>query len=445
MAKIAIIGSGPCGLSMMMAFHHAELQGQKIPEIVCFEKQSDWGGLWNYSWRTGSDQYGDPVPNSMYRYLWSNGPKECLEFADYSFDEHFNQPIPSFPPREVLYDYILGRAKKANVKKYIRFNTSVTNVIYNGSAFEINSINKKDNNISKENFDYLVVATGHFSVPYIPEYEGMKYFPGRILHSHDFRDAEEFRGKNLIVLGSSYSAEDIALQCYKYGAKSVTIGYRHNPMGFKWPTGMKEVHYLDKLEGKKATFKDGYTQDVDAIILCTGYLHYFPFLEESLTLKTYNRLYPPTLYKGIVCQDNHKLMYLGMQDQFHTFNMFDCQAWYARDIIMGKIQIPNDSEVEKNINEWVGKEEKLENPIQMIDFQTEYTKDLYAASDYPKIDFELIRAHFKEWEHHKEEDIMTYRNRSFSSPVTGTVAPIHHTSWAEAMDDSMEAFLGIKS
>ena len=41
----------------------------------------------------------------------------------------------------------------------------------------------------------LVVASGHFSVPYIPEYEGMKSFPGRILHSHDFRDAEEFRGK----------------------------------------------------------------------------------------------------------------------------------------------------------------------------------------------------------------------------------------------------------
>ena len=38
----------------------------------------------------------------------------------------------------------------------------------------------------------------------------MNIFPGRILHSHDFRDAEEFRNKNVIVLGSSYSAEDIA-------------------------------------------------------------------------------------------------------------------------------------------------------------------------------------------------------------------------------------------
>ena len=112
---------------------------------------------------------------------------------------------------------------------------------------------------------------------------------------------------------------------------------------------------------------------------------------------------------------------------------------------MGKIQIPNVSEVEKDINDWIAKEEKLEDPIQMIDFQTEYTKDLHTASDYPNIDFELIRENFKKWEHHKEEDIMTYRNRSFSSPVTGTKAPIHHTSLAEAIDDSMEAFLGTKS
>ena len=444
MTKVAIIGSGPCGLSMLRAFQQAEAKGQKIPEIVCYEKQEDWGGLWNYSWRTGSDQYGDPVPNSMYRYLWSNGPKECLEFADYSFDEHFKQPIPSFPPREVLYNYILGRAKNGNLKKYIKFSTTVSNVNFNGSQFELTSINKKENKVAKEIFDYVVVSTGHFSVPYIPEYEGMKSFPGRILHGHDFRDAEEFRNKDVIVLGSSYSAEDIALQCYKYGAKSVTIGYRNNPMGFKWPKGMKEVHYLDRLEGSKAIFKDGHEQNADALILCSGYLHHFPFLDDSLKLKTANRLYPPKLFKGVVWQDNHQLMYLGMQDQFHTFNMFDCQAWYARDVIMGKIKLPSDAEIEADIKKWVAEEESLEDPIQMIDFQTEYTKELHAASDYPAIDFELMRKHFKEWEHHKEEDILTYRNKSFSSPVTGTVAPIHHTPWAEAMDDSMDTFMKSK-
>ena len=74
MNKIAIVGAGPCGLSMLRAFEQAEQKGEKVPEIVCFEKQDDWGGLWNYSWRTGSDQYGDPVPNSMYSCLLYTSP-----------------------------------------------------------------------------------------------------------------------------------------------------------------------------------------------------------------------------------------------------------------------------------------------------------------------------------------------------------------------------------
>ena len=159
MTKVAIIGSGPCGLSILRAFEHEENKGSKIPEIVCFDKQEDWGGLWNYSWRTGSDQYGDPVPNSMYRYLWSNGPKECLEFADYSFDEHFGKPIPSFPPREVLYNYIIGRVSKGNLKSKIKFNTRVTSVNYVGDKFEVNYQDKANNKMLNDKFDYVVAVS----------------------------------------------------------------------------------------------------------------------------------------------------------------------------------------------------------------------------------------------------------------------------------------------
>ena len=150
-----------------------------------------------------------------------------MEFADYSFDEHFGKPIPSFPPREVLQDYILGRVSKGNIKSKIKFYTRVTNTVYKNDKFEISYQDKVNNKILNETFDYAVVSTGHFSVPFIPEYEGMNSFLGRIMHSHDFRDAEEFRGKDVIVLGSSYSAEDVALQCNKYGAKSVTVSYTH--------------------------------------------------------------------------------------------------------------------------------------------------------------------------------------------------------------------------
>jgi trimethylamine monooxygenase len=67
--------------------------------------------------------------------------------------------------------------------------------LFDGEKFEVSYRDKKNNKTSKDIFDYVIVSTGHFSVPFIPEYPGMKSFPGRIMHSHDFRDAEEFRGK----------------------------------------------------------------------------------------------------------------------------------------------------------------------------------------------------------------------------------------------------------
>ena len=54
--KVGIIGAGPSGLSQLRAFERAQNKGLEIPEIVCFEKQSDLGGLWNYNWRTGVDE-----------------------------------------------------------------------------------------------------------------------------------------------------------------------------------------------------------------------------------------------------------------------------------------------------------------------------------------------------------------------------------------------------
>jgi trimethylamine monooxygenase len=128
--RVAIIGAGPSGLAQLRAFEAASKKGSEIPQITCFEKQKDWGGLWNYSWRTGIDEYGEAVHSGMYKHLWSNGPKECLEFADYTFEEHFGKVINSYPPREVLQDYIRGRLKKSTFRNLVRFCTSVRNVTF---------------------------------------------------------------------------------------------------------------------------------------------------------------------------------------------------------------------------------------------------------------------------------------------------------------------------
>ena len=446
MTRVAIIGAGPSGTAAMRAFQSAKKKKAKIPEIVCFEKQSDWGGLWNYTWRTGLDEHGEAVHGSMYRYLWSNGPKEVLEFGDYSFEEHFGKPIPSYPPRAVLWDYIKGRVEKAKVRKWVRFNSPVRMVEWDKKKklFNVTVHDRVKDVMYTEQFDYVIAANGHFSTPNVPEFEGVKTFNGRVLHAHDFRDALEFKGKDVLIVGRSYSAEDIGSQCWKYGAKSVTASYRSKPMGFHWPEGFEERPLLQKLVGKTAYFKDGTTKDVDALILCTGYQHYFPFLAEELRLKTANRLWPLDLYKGVVWEKNPKLFYLGMQDQFYTFNMFDAQAWYVRDVILGRIKLPKLEAMTKNSKAWRKRELKLENDEQMIQFQGDYVKELIEATNYPKLNTEAINKTLLQWEDDKHHDIMGYRNKAYRSIVTGTMSPVHHTPWVEALDDSLETYLQVK-
>lgn len=445
--RIAILGAGPSGMAQLRAFQSAQEKGAEIPELVCFEKQADWGGQWNYTWRTGLDENGEPVHSSMYRYLWSNGPKECLEFADYTFDEHFGKPIASYPPREVLWDYIKGRVEKAGVRKYIRFNTAVRHVEFNedSQTFTVTVQDHTTDTIYSEEFDYVVCCTGHFSTPYVPEFEGFEKFGGRILHAHDFRDALEFKDKTVLLVGSSYSAEDIGSQCYKYGAKKLISCYRTAPMGYKWPENWDERPNLVRVDTENAYFADGSSEKVDAIILCTGYIHHFPFLNDDLRLVTNNRLWPLNLYKGVVWEDNPKFFYIGMQDQWYSFNMFDAQAWYARDVIMGRLPLPSKEEMKADSMAWREKELTLVTAEEMYTYQGDYIQNLIDMTDYPSFDIPATNKTFLEWKHHKKENIMTFRDHSYRSLMTGTMAPKHYTPWIDALDDSLEAYLSDKS
>ncbi len=442
--RVAVIGAGPSGLAQLRAFQSAAAKGANIPEIVCFEKQENWGGLWNYTWRTGLDEHGEPVHCSMYRYLWSNGPKEGLEFADYSFEEHFGKQIGSYPPRAVLFDYIEGRVKKAGVRDWIRFCTTVRFVRHDPATgkFTVTVHDLKNDTVYDEVFDHVIVASGHFSTPNVPEFPGFSTFGGRVLHAHDFRDAMEFKGKDILIVGTSYSAEDIGSQCWKYGANSITVAHRTAPMGFNWPSNWKEVPILERVDETTAYFKDGTSVKVNAIILCTGYKHHFPFLPDDLRLKTRNRLAAADLYKGVAWVKNPALFYLGMQDQWFTFNMFDAQAWWVRDVIMGRIAIPADEATRaKDVADRVAAEDAGQDAHDAIHYQGDYVKELIAETDYPSFDVDGACEAFFAWKEHKKKGIMTFRDNAYASVITGSMAPLHHTPWKDALEDSMESYL----
>ncbi|CAF5023272.1 unnamed protein product, partial [Rotaria sp. Silwood1] len=388
--RIAICGAGPSGLSQLHAFESARQSGSQIPEIVCFEKQNDLGGQWNYTWRTGFDEYSEPVHSSMYHNLWTNLPKECSEYVDYPFDEHFGQPFPSFPPRSIFYDYIRSYAGKNNVRQYIQFNTVVQWISYseNKQKFHVQIKDLKKDKVRSEEFDYVIIATGHFSTPNIPYVDGIETFHGRILHSHDFRFAQDFIDKHVLLIGNGFSAEDISLQLYKYGAKSVTLSYRTKPKDFKWPDKIKEVPLVIKIDNETVYFNDGSSETVHAIIFCTGYLYYFPFLDDNLRLKlSSNCFYPANLYKTIFWLNQPRLLYLGMQRMGLSFNIGNVLAWYARDVILGKIILPSTKdEMKSDIAEWQKKEKGIQNFTDYVNFQREIVLDLINATDYSRFD-----------------------------------------------------------
>ena len=383
--RVAVIGCGPCGISVLSSFVNAERKGEIIPEIVCFEKQANISGQWNSSWRVGIDEHGENVHTSCYYNLWSNSPKECIEMADYTFMDHFKKLIPTYIPRSVIQDYILGKARKYDVNRFVRLNTVVRNVQEKDGKFSVHYHKFDSNSSSTEMFDYVIVAIGHFSVPHFPYYPGIETFNGRSLHAHDLRGFEEFKDKRVLLIGSNWSAEDIALQCYKFGTKEVIISFRSNPIVFKFPDNVKQVSQLVRYENGQFHFSDGSAYSVDVVIFCTGYLHSFPFMADNIKLSATNVLYPDHLYKGIFFESNTRVIYMGMQDQAFTFSMFDAQAWYVRDYIMGKIILEGEKEMRKDMDSWISRFKDVKSLDEAFEFQGSYVKDLLQVNEFPSV------------------------------------------------------------
>ena len=54
--RVCIIGGGPGAMEVLYQLAHysqrqSSLDGKEIPEVVCYEKQSRPGGMWNLDWR----------------------------------------------------------------------------------------------------------------------------------------------------------------------------------------------------------------------------------------------------------------------------------------------------------------------------------------------------------------------------------------------------------
>lgn len=107
----------------------------------------------------------------------------------------FPSGVKSYPLYTEVLKYFESFADHFDLRRHIKFSHNVTCVV--PIANEKWEISVKDlvNNVTETKvYDAVLVANGHFSVPHIPEITGASEFGGKMLHSHDFRDAEKYRG-----------------------------------------------------------------------------------------------------------------------------------------------------------------------------------------------------------------------------------------------------------
>lgn len=155
-------------------------------------------------------------PKELYRYMSKAMPKD----------------YPEWPKGPQVHAYLDGYARENGVKPLIRFDTNVAGVerradCRKGWTVALESSGKA----SKEDFDFVAIATGQFSDKNIPQFPGADAFTaggGEIVHSSEYTDPASLKGRDVLVLGFSKSATDIAVNAVKAGARSTTIVYRES-------------------------------------------------------------------------------------------------------------------------------------------------------------------------------------------------------------------------
>lgn len=102
---------------------------------------------------------------------------------------------------------------------------------------------------------HVVMATGVSGIPNRPEITGLKNFAGKVLHSSQYDDGENWHGKKAVVIGTGNSGHDIAQDLYSSGAE-VTLVQRS-------PTLITNIEPSAQLA--YAVYNEGTLEDNDLI------------------------------------------------------------------------------------------------------------------------------------------------------------------------------------
>ncbi|KAJ1338610.1 trimethylamine monooxygenase [Microdochium nivale] len=209
-------------------------------------------------------------------------------------------------------------------------------------------------------FDAVVVASGHYHVPRVPDLPGLQAWreahPGSVSHAKAYRTPDRFPGDKVLVVGSSASSHDIAKELAQAG-KTVYVSSR----GGQWDIGAPEpaVRVGEILEfvprqDRQVRLRDGTVlQNIDHVVLATGYLTSYPFLGRRLqdpavhagqagdeTVVTRDGLLTHNLHRDVWYIPDPSLAFVGVVFHTSTFSMFDFQAAVVARVLAGQAELP---------------------------------------------------------------------------------------------------------
>ena len=197
--NVIIVGAGMCGISC-----GAGLKTFGIDNFIILEK----GNTINHFWK-----------NLTYDRMSLHTP-----FHDLPFDGGLVYQYPKMKNKYQFTHYLQKYALKYSLNSHIKFNQNVINIT------KSNTTNKwmiKTNNNTYYQCNYLCMATSSLCKPKIPKklLETMSNFKTKngIIHSIDYKNGENYKNQNILIIGNGNSAFEIAVDLVSYQANKVTL------------------------------------------------------------------------------------------------------------------------------------------------------------------------------------------------------------------------------
>ncbi|CAG9813293.1 unnamed protein product [Phaedon cochleariae] len=329
--KIGIIGAGAAGLA---ALKHSLDEGH---DCELFEQTGYIGGVWKYVDKVGLDEFGLPIHTSMYEDLRTNLPKELMMFEDFNYKRELTH---SYISHQEVLEYIESYAKFFKLSTHIKIYHHVEVVSPRpGGIWSVQVKNLKMNMVETKEFDSIMICVGDYSDPIVPELHGKHKFGGSMIHSHDYRNPNPYKNKRVLIVGVGPSGVDIAAKVLAV-AKKVILCRRtpNSDIGLKIADGIIIKPEIDEIFEKSVKFIDATEEEIDDIILCTGYRFSFPFLTPECGVEVED-YYVKYLYKHTINVEHPTMAFLGMPKNIPLFPFFCLQARFYLAFLRGNLKV----------------------------------------------------------------------------------------------------------